>query len=193
MFLQKKKHVYLNDLIQGHLSKCVWVFFFFVKLIVQYVYLITLHLFVYRGRISYFTHPPETHILPTHISAQILTAMSKEFDWGVLEKGNQETLAGKESVNHKKQQFVLQQFCHSGFSCLLINVLISCILECNPGNVEMAFCMTTSGMTEMGHEEPAEIESLDVDFQHASESLDGDDDPEVHHFYIITTSACLKA
>ncbi|MCJ8744390.1 hypothetical protein PDJAM_G00118160 [Pangasius djambal] len=95
------------------------------------------------GRINYFTHPPETHVLPTHVSAQILTEMSKEFDWDELEKGNQETLA-----------------------------------ECNPGNVEMAFCMTTSGMTEMGNEEPAEIESLDIDSQHTSESVDADDDPE---------------
>lgn len=49
---------------------------------------------VYRGRINYFTHPPETHTLPTHVSAQILTEMSKEFDWDELEKDNQETLAG---------------------------------------------------------------------------------------------------
>lgn len=54
----------------------------------------------------------------------------------------------------------------------------------------MAFCMTTSGMTEMGHEEPAEVESLDS--QHASESMDADDDPEVHDFYIIPTSTFLK-
>lgn len=56
----------------------------------------------------------------------------------------------------------------------------------------MAFCMSTSGMTEMCHEEPAEMESLDVDSQHTSESVDADDDPEVHH-YIITTSTFLKA
>uniref|UniRef100_A0A8B9H8G9 CP-type G domain-containing protein n=1 Tax=Astyanax mexicanus TaxID=7994 RepID=A0A8B9H8G9_ASTMX len=49
------------------------------------------------GRISYFTHPPETHRLPTHVSAQIVSEMGKEFDWEELEKGNQETLAGKES------------------------------------------------------------------------------------------------
>ncbi|KAF5908711.1 guanine nucleotide-binding protein-like 3-like protein, partial [Clarias magur] len=44
------------------------------------------------GRINYFTHPPETHVLPTHVSAQILTEMNKEFDWDELEKGNQEAL-----------------------------------------------------------------------------------------------------
>ncbi|XP_072522564.1 guanine nucleotide-binding protein-like 3-like protein [Salminus brasiliensis] len=45
------------------------------------------------GRISYFTHPPETHTLPTHVSAQIVAEMGKEFDWDELEKGNRETLA----------------------------------------------------------------------------------------------------
>lgn len=60
----------------------------------------------FRGRINYFTYPPETHLLPTHVSAQILTEMSKEFDWDELEKGNQETLAGIESLSCKKQQFI---------------------------------------------------------------------------------------
>lgn len=48
----------------------------------------------------------------------------------------------------------------------------------------MAICMIASGMTEMGHEEPVATESLDVDSQHTSESMDADDDPEVHYFYI---------
>uniref|UniRef100_A0A4W6ENU2 G protein nucleolar 3 like n=1 Tax=Lates calcarifer TaxID=8187 RepID=A0A4W6ENU2_LATCA len=46
------------------------------------------------GRISYFTHPPETHTLPTHVSAEIVAEMGKAFDWEELEKGNQEVLAG---------------------------------------------------------------------------------------------------
>ncbi|MED6257194.1 hypothetical protein ATANTOWER_014165 [Ataeniobius toweri] len=45
------------------------------------------------GRISYFTHPPETHTLPTHVSAEIVSEMGKAFDWDELEKGNQEVLA----------------------------------------------------------------------------------------------------
>ncbi|CAG5984058.1 unnamed protein product [Menidia menidia] len=45
------------------------------------------------GRISYFTHPPETHTLPTHVSAEIVTEMGKAFDWEEMEKGNQEVLA----------------------------------------------------------------------------------------------------
>lgn len=51
------------------------------------------------GRISYFTHPPETHTLPTHISAEIITEMGKAFDWEELEKGNQEVLAESTSAN----------------------------------------------------------------------------------------------
>lgn len=51
------------------------------------------------GRISYFTHPPETHTLPTHISAEIVTEMGKAFDWDELEKGNQEVLAGRNNLN----------------------------------------------------------------------------------------------
>uniref|UniRef100_A0A1A7X279 Guanine nucleotide binding protein-like 3 (Nucleolar)-like n=1 Tax=Iconisemion striatum TaxID=60296 RepID=A0A1A7X279_9TELE len=45
------------------------------------------------GRISYFTHPPETHTLPMHVSAEIVSEMGKAFDWDELEKGNQEVLA----------------------------------------------------------------------------------------------------
>ncbi|XP_029463556.1 guanine nucleotide-binding protein-like 3-like protein isoform X2 [Rhinatrema bivittatum] len=45
------------------------------------------------GRISYFTHPPETHTLPTHISAEIVTEMGKAFDFEELERGNQTALA----------------------------------------------------------------------------------------------------
>lgn len=54
---------------------------------------------LFSGRISYFTHPPETHTLPTHISAEIVTEMGKAFDWDELEKGNQEVLAGRINLN----------------------------------------------------------------------------------------------
>uniref|UniRef100_A0A8C7VSM3 G protein nucleolar 3 like n=1 Tax=Oncorhynchus mykiss TaxID=8022 RepID=A0A8C7VSM3_ONCMY len=50
------------------------------------------------GRISYFTHPPETHTLPTHISAEIVAEMGKAFDWEELEKGNQEVYVGIKRV-----------------------------------------------------------------------------------------------
>ncbi|XP_072476214.1 guanine nucleotide-binding protein-like 3-like protein [Notamacropus eugenii] len=46
-----------------------------------------------NGKISYFTHPPETHKLPTHISAEIVSEMGKAFDFEALERGNMEALA----------------------------------------------------------------------------------------------------
>ncbi|KAI4904579.1 hypothetical protein NFI96_027376 [Prochilodus magdalenae] len=93
------------------------------------------------GRISYFTHPPETHTLPTHVSAEIVAEMGKEFDWDELEKGNQETLA-----------------------------------ECNSADIEMGFCMATSGMTQASQYEPVLLEEEDK--TDAQESMDADQDPE---------------
>ncbi|XP_078520677.1 guanine nucleotide-binding protein-like 3-like protein [Lissotriton helveticus] len=51
-----------------------------------------------NGKISYFTHPPETHTLPTHISAEIVTEMGKAFDFEELEKGNLDALSQMPSV-----------------------------------------------------------------------------------------------
>ncbi|KAK1151378.1 guanine nucleotide-binding protein-like 3-like protein [Acipenser oxyrinchus oxyrinchus] len=45
------------------------------------------------GRISYFTHPPEIHSLPTHVSAEIVMEMGKAFDLEQLEQDTQEALA----------------------------------------------------------------------------------------------------
>ncbi|XP_067880325.1 guanine nucleotide-binding protein-like 3-like protein isoform X2 [Heterodontus francisci] len=45
------------------------------------------------GKICYFTHPPESHTLPTHISAEIVSELGKAFDMEELEKGNQESLS----------------------------------------------------------------------------------------------------
>ncbi|XP_071810057.1 guanine nucleotide-binding protein-like 3 homolog [Asterias amurensis] len=44
------------------------------------------------GRISFYTHPPEQHRLPTHIDAAIVTEMGKAFDIGSLEQEDKETL-----------------------------------------------------------------------------------------------------
>ncbi|XP_026532060.1 guanine nucleotide-binding protein-like 3-like protein [Notechis scutatus] len=49
------------------------------------------------GKISYFTHPPETHTLPTHISAEIVTEMGKAFDFEALEQENEKALANLNS------------------------------------------------------------------------------------------------
>ncbi|CAN9512473.1 unnamed protein product [Ophioblennius macclurei] len=101
------------------------------------------------GRISYFTHPPETHTLPTHVSAEIVSEMGKAFDWDELEKGNQEVLADS--------------------SC---------------PDVQMGFCMETTGMTQGG---PGDLHSdLDMEsgsvaesaFKEDAESMEDDQDPE---------------
>ncbi|XP_038638302.1 guanine nucleotide-binding protein-like 3-like protein [Scyliorhinus canicula] len=49
------------------------------------------------GKICYFTHPPEAHTLPTHISAEIVAELGKVFDIDELERGNQESLSKVES------------------------------------------------------------------------------------------------
>ena len=36
--------------------------------------------FLYSGKIVFYTHPPEQSTLPTHISAEIVSEWSKEFD-----------------------------------------------------------------------------------------------------------------
>ncbi|KAG8447830.1 hypothetical protein GDO86_015076, partial [Hymenochirus boettgeri] len=50
------------------------------------------------GKISYFTHPPETHTMPTHISAEIVTEMGKAFDFEALEMDNHESLSKIQSA-----------------------------------------------------------------------------------------------
>ncbi|XP_008291693.1 guanine nucleotide-binding protein-like 3-like protein [Stegastes partitus] len=98
------------------------------------------------GRISYFTHPPETHTLPTHVSAEIVTEMGKAFDWDELEKGNQEVLA-----------------------------------ESSCPDIQMGFCMETTGMTQGGQCEPLEMEGGLVEeaaFKDGTESMEDDQDPE---------------
>ncbi|XP_012401861.3 guanine nucleotide-binding protein-like 3-like protein [Sarcophilus harrisii] len=50
-----------------------------------------------NGRISYYTHPPETHRLPAHISAEIVAEMGRAFDFEALEQGNMEALASMPS------------------------------------------------------------------------------------------------
>ncbi|XP_034023174.1 guanine nucleotide-binding protein-like 3-like protein [Thalassophryne amazonica] len=101
------------------------------------------------GRISYFTHPPETHSLPTHISAEIVSEMGKAFDWDELEKGNQEVIADS--------------------SC---------------PDVQMGFCMETSGMTQGGQSEPCSDVQLEgssqaePQFEDGTESMEDDQNSE---------------
>nr|XP_040060388.1 guanine nucleotide-binding protein-like 3-like protein isoform X1 [Gasterosteus aculeatus aculeatus] len=102
------------------------------------------------GRISYFTHPPETHTLPTHVSAEIVTEMGKAFDWDELEKGNEKVLA-----------------------------------ESSCPDVQMGFCMETTGMTQGGQGEPpsdlevvAEESLEEPEFKDETESMEDGHDAE---------------
>ncbi|XP_056294348.1 guanine nucleotide-binding protein-like 3-like protein [Pseudoliparis swirei] len=95
------------------------------------------------GRISYFTHPPETHTLPTHVSAEIVTEMGKAFDWDELEKGNQKVLA-----------------------------------ESSCPDIQMGFCMETTGMTEGGPVEAASDFLEEPEFKDETESMEGGKDLE---------------
>ncbi|KAM7006168.1 LOW QUALITY PROTEIN: guanine nucleotide-binding protein-like 3-like protein [Tautogolabrus adspersus] len=116
------------------------------------------------GRISYFTHPPETHTLPTHVSAEIVTEMGKAFDWDVLEKGNQEVLA-----------------------------------ESSCPDIQMGFCMETTGMTEGGQSDPssylgmAEKTSEDPEFKDETESMEDGQDPEFGPMTVEIKSQKTKA
>ncbi|XP_060898448.1 guanine nucleotide-binding protein-like 3-like protein [Labrus mixtus] len=116
------------------------------------------------GRISYFTHPPETHTLPTHVSAEIVTEMGKAFDWDVLEKGNQEVLA-----------------------------------ESSCPDIQMGFCMETTGMTEGGQSDPssylgmAETASEEPEFQDETETMEDGQDPEFGPMTVEIKSQKTKA
>lgn len=46
------------------------------------------------GKIVFYTHPPEQHSLPTHLSADIVTEWSKEFDLNSLQQQEQSELEG---------------------------------------------------------------------------------------------------
>lgn len=54
-------------------------------------------------------------------------------------------------------------------------------LECGTSDVQMGFCMATSGMTQGGQgDEQMEEPSRDPDLQDTAESMDADEDAEVH-------------
>ncbi|CAH3046965.1 unnamed protein product, partial [Porites lobata] len=46
------------------------------------------------GKIVFYTHPPEQHSLPSHLSADIVSEWSKEFDIGSLQQHEQDELHG---------------------------------------------------------------------------------------------------
>ncbi|XP_033106740.1 guanine nucleotide-binding protein-like 3 homolog [Anneissia japonica] len=46
------------------------------------------------GKITYYTHPPEQHTLPTHITAEIVTELGKAFDIAAIENEQKKILQG---------------------------------------------------------------------------------------------------
>ena len=60
--------------------------------------------------------------------------------------------------------------------------------------MEMGFCMATLGVTQAGQEEPTELEleeEEETDAQEINESMDADQDPEVHRYIIFPSSFIL--
>merc|ERR1719431_2311806 len=51
------------------------------------------------GKITYYTHPPETNSMPTHVSAEIVTKMSEGFDIQALLTDEQQALATLKTRN----------------------------------------------------------------------------------------------
>ncbi|KAK3608305.1 hypothetical protein CHS0354_030755 [Potamilus streckersoni] len=56
------------------------------------------------GKITYFTHPPEQTSLPTHISAELVTQMGKEFQIDDIQKDQEKIL---ESLKPKSSRHML--------------------------------------------------------------------------------------
>ena len=50
--------------------------------------------FISSGKITYYTHPPEQHTLPTHVSASIVTEMAKEFSLDEIQSSELVDLKG---------------------------------------------------------------------------------------------------
>lgn len=48
----------------------------------------------FSGKITYYTHPPEQHSLPSHIDASIVTQLGQEFNVASLEKEDDKILKG---------------------------------------------------------------------------------------------------
>lgn len=49
----------------------------------------------YSGKISFYTPPPPTHTLPTHLSAEIVKEMTEVFDIEDTEQANEDTMECK--------------------------------------------------------------------------------------------------
>ena len=48
-----------------------------------------------RGKIRFYTHPPEQQTLASHVSAEVVQQWSKEFDINALVEEEKKDLSGK--------------------------------------------------------------------------------------------------
>ncbi|XP_031553946.1 guanine nucleotide-binding protein-like 3 homolog [Actinia tenebrosa] len=60
------------------------------------------------GKILFYTHPPETHTMPTHVSAEVVSEWSKEFDLASLQKEEENELKGAGMDSTMDDAMVLQ-------------------------------------------------------------------------------------
>ena len=51
-----------------------------------------------RGRIKFFTHPPEQSSLPSHVSSDIVRSWSAAFDMSALHEEEKQDLSGTSGV-----------------------------------------------------------------------------------------------
>lgn len=58
------------------------------------------------GRITYYTHPPEIHTLPMHISAEIVKEMGEAFDLDALKSDEETALKGLKMQVHATDNVV---------------------------------------------------------------------------------------
>lgn len=73
-------------------------------------------LLIYRGKITYYTQPPEQHTLPTHLSAEIVTTMSAGFDVGAL--------TGEETGDIKGKSLLHRYLCRYHFTIFTSIVIL---------------------------------------------------------------------
>ena len=65
---------------------------------VWYIRDLSLVVVLCRGRITFYTEPPEEHTASSHLSAEIVTQLGKEFNIDDLLKDEQDTLKGVSKV-----------------------------------------------------------------------------------------------
>lgn len=50
--------------------------------------------FNYSGKITYYTHPPDQHSLPSHVDAQVVAKMSEAFNIDDIKMDEEKILQG---------------------------------------------------------------------------------------------------